>query len=319
MLGALLAPTALLPAAAMRAPMVRMPPLAMRAPVVAMRAPAMLRTPSVVRAPLVAMQSSSAPRPVALGALALYFGFFFLSPIPPGPNVLETPVSDFLDTVLSLSYNFFYVYPLAESLLSSVLPIATAPVNDPIYEAIFNVAIAHSLLFIGFAADGRKATDDASVGTNAFAPFLAAMPFATNLAYLAYLGTRSEPLQGPPKQPLNWLEELGEAPALPLSMLAVLALSLGWAVFARPEFGLPGTRPDLLATLLDSERLAYALLGDCAFFGLFQGWLLEDDLARRDPISPTEREALLRIGRYVPFVGLAYYLLRRPALATKAR
>ena len=71
----------------------------------------------------------------------------------------------------------------------------------------------------------------------------------------------------------------------------------------------------MLASLLSQERLAYALLGDCAFFALFQGWLLEDDLARREDVAaPDERARLLLVGRFVPFVGLAWYLLARPPL-----
>merc|ERR1719217_1051792 len=119
------------------------------------------------------MATAAPPRPIALGALAFYFGFFFLSDVPPGPNVLATPPDEFLQTVVSLSLNFFFVLPLTSP--------DTAPVNDPIYEAIFNAAIAFSLLFVGVAADGRRAADDASLGRNAFVPYLAAMPFATNL------------------------------------------------------------------------------------------------------------------------------------------
>ena len=254
------------------------------------------------RAPVLAM-TSSPPKPIAAGALAFYFSFFFLSDVPPGPNVLNTPPDEFLSTVVDLSLNFFFVLPLTSS---------DAPVNDPIYESIFNTAIAFSLLFVGFAADGRKEATDDSLLSNKFFPYLAAMPFATNLAYLAYLAQR-EPLDAPPKK-LNWLEQLGESPLLPASLVGMLALSLYWAVFARPEFGPPEDRLTLLSSLLSKERLAYALLGDCAFFALFQGWLLEDDLDRREEVGEEERARLLGVGRFVPYVGLAWYLWKRPPL-----
>ena len=133
------------------------------------------------RAPVLAMSksTSSPPKPIAAGALAFYFSFFFLSDVPPGPNVLNTPPDEFLSTVVDLSLNFFFVLPLTSP---------DAPVNDPMYESIFNTAIAFSLLFVGFAADGRKEAKDDSLLSNKFFPYLAAMPFATNLAYLAYLG-----------------------------------------------------------------------------------------------------------------------------------
>lgn len=259
---------------------------------------------SISRSLPVAM-SGTPPRPVAFGALAFYFGFFFLSDVPPGPNVLNTP-PEFLSTVLDLSLNFFFILPLTTP---------GAPVVDPMYEAIFNSAIAFSLLFVGFATDGRKKADDARLGENAFVPFLAAMPFATNLAYLAYLGARPAPADEPPSRPLNWLEEVGESPVLPVALVGMLALSLSWGVFGRADaFGPPSERLMLLQQLLSTERLAYALLGDCAFFGVFQGWMLEDDLARREHIDDAERARLLTVGRFVPYLGLAYYLLARPRL-----
>ena len=112
---------------------------------------------SISRSLPVAM-SGTPPRPVAFGALAFYFGFFFLSDVPPGPNVLNTP-PEFLSTVLDLSLNFFFILPLTDP--------SSAPVNDPMYEAIFNAAIAFSLLFVGFAADaGSVDAGDCDCGAN---------------------------------------------------------------------------------------------------------------------------------------------------------
>ena len=251
--------------------------------------------------PLVMSASTAPPRPVALAALATYFGYFFLSDVPPGPNVFATG-PEFISSVIDLSLNFFFVLPLTQPDL--------APVCDPMYEAIFNTAIAFSLLFLGFVTDGRR-----SNGSNGFAPYLAAMPFATNLAYLAYLGLRPVEDDGSDDSAeLTWLEQLGESPALPIALVGMLALSLGWGFLARPEFGPLAERGALLSSLLGTERLAYALTGDCLFFALFQGWLLADDLARREALPDDERARLLLIGRFVPYLGLAYYLLARPPL-----
>lgn len=251
--------------------------------------------------------AAAPPRAIPLAALGFYFTFFFLSSVPPGPNVLGTG-PEFYDAAIALSLNFFYVLPL--------LAPDSAPVVDPTYEAIFEVAIAFSLLFVGFVADGRRSPAEGGLARNKFLPFLAAMPFATNLAYLAYLGARddNDATGGPVASPLNWLERLGEARWLPLLVVAIALFSVGWGVFARPEYGPPAERLALVGSLLSTERLAYALLGDIVFFALFQGWLLEADLRRREAVPEAERRRLLSIGRFVPFFGLAYYLTQRPDL-----
>ena len=47
----------------------------------------------------------------------------------------------------------------------------------------------------------------------------------------------------------------------------------------------------VLASLLSSERLAYALLGDCFFFALFQGGLLEAHAAAPSASPPAAPRA----------------------------
>ena len=257
--------------------------------------------------PLMALQPSTPPRAVPLAALAFYFSYFFLSDFPPGPNVFATG-PEFFSTVIDLSLNFFFILPITQP--------ALAPSCDPMYEAIFNIAIAFSLLFVGFATDGRKSRSHTGLLQNAFLPFLAAMPFATNLAYLSYLGLRPETdessdsapraQQQPAKAASNPLEELGEARWLPVVIVGVVIFSLGWGLFARPEYGPLSERLTLLTSLLSSERLAYALTGDILFFALFQSWMLEADLERRMPAEEMERQTLLTIGRAVPFFGKPY-------------
>ena len=253
---------------------------------------------------------------IPAASLAFYVWFFFLSPYPPGPNALEMDSAAFLRTALDLSQNFFFILPI-------VYPDAST-VNDPCYEAIFNFAIAHSLLFAGFIADGRRSAEDGALGRNRFLPFLAAMPFATNIAYLAYLSIRDVKQIGDAAEndaiivAPNILERAAESRWLPVVLTAVAVLSLGWGAVARAaEYGPLSERLQVLASLLNSdERLAYALLGDVVFFSAFQGWLVEDDLARREPL--TDGGSTLRtIARSVPFFGLAYYLYARPKLLEK--
>jgi hypothetical protein len=142
------------------------------------------------------------------------------------------------------------------------------------------------------------------------------MPFATNLAYLLYLGVRPRAEEAPlVSPPLNALEQLGEAKWLPVALSLVFAGCLGWGVFARPEFGPPAERLTLLSSLLSEERLAYALLGDVVFFAVYQSALVGADLARREPMPSADAESSVRFAaRWVPFFGLAYYLLVRPPL-----
>jgi len=241
----------------------------------------------------------SPPRALAWGAWFFYFSFLFVSNVPPGPNVFSTG-PEFYDAVRDLSLNFFFIYPLID---------AAAPVCNPMYEAIFNVAIAHSLLFFGFAADGRH-----SGVPGGFTPFLAAMPFATNLAYLPYLALRNSN-DAPPPRPLTALERFGESRWLGPAVGLIVIFAFSWGIFAREaDFGGLSSRVSLLIEVLSTERLAYALSVDVVFFSIFQSWLVPDDLKRREPVTSEERTRLLAAARYVPLFGLCWYLWARPPL-----
>ena len=45
---------------------------------------------------------------------------------------------------------------------------------------------------------------------------------------------------------------------------------------------------------------------------MFQGWLVNDDLKRRG-VEEGELNGLRNIAKFVPFLGLGYYLTARPA------
>jgi hypothetical protein len=219
-----------------------------------------------------------------------YISFLLLSDFPPGASLLHLS-PDTLREALALSLNFWFVMPL-------VFP-AVAPELNPVLEGIFNIVIAWGLLFWGFLLDNRGQRWP-------MAPFLVGTALLTNVFYLPWLALR-QPNPQPPQQPLSRLELLAESKALPVSLALIFVLSILWAGFGRPEMA---SRWADFLTILHSDRLAYSFLMDMVFFALFQGWLVKDDMARRQWINP----AALWTSRLLPFFGLVLYFLWRPGL-----
>ena len=97
--------------------------------------------------------------------------------------------------------------------------------------------------------------------------------------------------------------------------------SVGWGLFGRfDEFGDLPTRWASLGALLSGDRLGASFVVDLVLFALFQGWLVDDDLARRGvgaAGSPTDRPTLRAMAKYVPFLGLCSYALLRPPLPSR--
>ena len=60
------------------------------------------------------------------------------------------------------------------------------------------------------------------------------------------------------------------------------------------------------------------MVTDLVLFGLFQGWLVDDDLARRG-VGVGEQPALRAVAKFVPFYGMCAYLLLRPELRLGGR
>ena len=111
---------------------------------------------------------------------------------------------------------------------------------------------------------------------------------------------------------LTKAEQFGESKLAPLAFLAVGLLSLGWAVLGRADgFGDLATRAASFADIVSTDRLTFSFVVDCLFFWAFQGWLIDDDLLRRDG---REGSPNLAVAKGVPFFGLAYYFLTRPKL-----
>lgn len=147
---------------------------------------------------------------------------------------------------------------------------------------------------------------------NGFLPYVLGMQLLTNAVYLPYLAFRPTPKQlPPPTPPLTKAEQFGESRVPVLVCAAVCAYSVYWAILGRPEFGDLGERWASFAELAGGDRLTFSFLIDLLYFGLFQGWLMDDDLARR---GVDAKDFPLAFCKSVPVVGLVYYLLARPPL-----
>ena len=234
-------------------------------------------------------------RAVPLACFLLYCQQLFLAEgqLLPGPSALQLDGATWKE-VLDLSLNFWEIGP-------ALFP--GFPVVHPGLEGIFNVVLAWSALFVGFAADGRKPRDP-------ILPTIAGMQFLTNAFYLPYLATRSSDDGVVTADQLGPLERAAESKAVPAVLAAVGTWSVAWACLARPEFGDLAARTDSLAALLGGDRLGSSFVVDLALYAVFQSWLVPDDLKRRGVEDGLAYRAL----SLVPFYGLAAYLFVRPPL-----
>jgi hypothetical protein len=223
----------------------------------------------------------------------VYVGYVLLSDLPPGPSLLHTSPAT-LQEAIALSLNFGLVMP-------ALFP-AAAPVLHPMLEALFNLTVGWGLLFWGFALDGRGQRLP-------ILPFLLGIAFLTNVFYLPWLALR-RPNREPLTLPLSRLERMAENRWWSLMLGAIALVSIIWAIAGRPDFGDWPTRWASLMEILQGDRLAYSFLIDLAVFWLFQGWLVPDDMARRQWSNP----AIGWLARLVPFVGLVVYMVCRPSV-----
>jgi hypothetical protein len=250
---------------------------------------------------------------IALGAWLFYCWFLFISNVAPGPNALQLDPATWQE-VKDLSLNFWLVLPIVSP--------SSAPFVHPGLEGIFNMVLAWSALFIGFVSDGDLKDTEEGEGRKSMVPTLLAMQFLTNAILLPYLFSRKVPVEeedflvrGADEGPLALAA--GEAKALPVVLAAVFTTSLVWVFLGRGEaFPDLSSRLSTLADLLSSDRLGFSFCVDLLYFFAFQGWLVDDDVRRRDwgAVSSVERESLVKAAKRVPFFGLAYYFFKRPAL-----
>lgn len=238
---------------------------------------------------------------VVWGAWLVYLQHVFLSDMPCGPEGgemcgISLPVTM---EAINLSVNFWFVTP-------AVFP-SLAPVVHPALEGLFNIVVAWGSLFVGFLSDGRRQRVP-------MLPFMVGTAFLTNVFYLPYLGLRSPNTQLAPAENDERAIGVAESKALPLGLLAVFAASVLWAAFGRGaggEFGDVATRFNALVDMTThTDRLAHSFLVDSLTFWAFQGWLVPDDMQRRNFKDPS---AFL-VAKTLPFFGLVYYLMVRPPL-----
>lgn len=240
-------------------------------------------------------------RAVPIAAWIFYCWFLFLSDVAPGVNALQLDPNTWQE-VKDLSINFWLILPIVAKDI--------APVFHPIMEGLFNLVLAWSALFFGFAIDGFQKS---SRGTSSIIKPLIGMQFLTNAIYLPYLFNRdSKGKEVINSEELTVVEKFGESKVLPILLGAVGAVAVIWGALARPEYGNLAERVSSFIELASSDRLTFAFVMDAIYYGLFQGWLIDDDLKRRQEAENTE--VIRRIGKTVPFVGLVIYLLARPPL-----
>lgn len=274
-------------------------------------------------------------------AWGFYCWFLFISTVAPGPNALQLDAGTWKE-VLDLSFNFWLILP-------AFFPQFDIDTVSPVLEGIFNLLLAWAGLFAGFMIDGKtpsngKIGQDDKKEKNGFLVPAIIMQFLTNAAYLPYLFTRKVPPYSISKNPLineesgvvilstvrpkpsfimeelNSLEKACESKVLPLLFGSVGILSIYWGFFGRVDQGYTdfATRLSSYSSMMSTDRLGFSFVIDLIYFTLFQGWLINDDLSRRGlSNSDVANSGLAKIGTYVPFFGLVYYLLQRPSFPEK--
>jgi hypothetical protein len=204
------------------------------------------------------------------------------------------------EEVRDLSLNFFLVSP--------ILGLPFAPVVHPGLEGIFNLLLSWAAMFAGFLSDDRKRKPNLLP----MLPIVVGMQFLTSAFLLPYLATRStedDVVAEIPRDEITTVIRVTENNILGLAMGFVGTGSIFWGLFARSDdFGDLATRYASLMDLLSIDRVGSSFLVDLAIFGLFQGWLVDDDAKRRGMDSTS---ILVKIAKYVPFFGLAAYLASR--------
>jgi hypothetical protein len=110
---------------------------------------------------------------------------------------------------------------------------------------------------------------------------------------------------------------IAESRILGIAMGSVGILSVYWGAAVRVDkFGPPiwesMDRMMSFMKLLSIDRVGTSFIVDLAIFALFQGWLIDDDWKWRGK-SMEEETFLRQTAKFVPFWGLAFYLVLRPA------
>ncbi|GMI46908.1 hypothetical protein TrCOL_g2576 [Triparma columacea] len=253
--------------------------------------------------------------PIISVAIYTYVVFFSTGIIPGAPaNELESRT---WEEVLNLSLNFFLVAP--------ILHLPFSPSVHPGLEGIFNLLLSWAAMFSGFAATEKAPDEPDKVG--AYGKTLIGMQFLTSAFYLPYLGLRDsggEGSGGGGSGDGGWERALGESKLATALLTGVGAASIYWGVGGgRLGEGYGEGLAERLVTLgelLSIDRVGCSFVVDLVIFGIFQGWMVDDDLRRRGVGGKEGRDATevekfgVNAAKFVPFFGLSAYLLLRPPL-----
>ncbi|GAB4821572.1 hypothetical protein N2152v2_008618 [Parachlorella kessleri] len=251
--------------------------------------------------------------PIAAGAMwafyAAYIGYVMLSTWAPGPPAWGTTPEQ-LQSLLHESFNFFYVNVGLSQL--GLNPVPSIP-EHPVDEALFNFVNAWSLMFWPvMLADPRGQRVKNRVG------YWVGTLFLTSVVLIPYMAARlapakstdasegrSEQQEKPSNAGSNGSNSSnssaagvpGYAPLFGGIGAVVGLLSLGWALAARPEYGGLAERWHFFEVMFSSNRVFWAFCLDTVLYTLWQAVLLG---AAGAPAKY----------RYVPFVGMAAWLLQ---------
>jgi hypothetical protein len=254
------------------------------------------------------MKTKLAREPARLIPIAAWVAYmyvvFFSEGIIPGANALQLEQRTW-EEVRDLSLNFFLVSPL--------LGLPFSPVVHPMLEGVFNLLLSWAAMFAGFLSDDRRDKPN-------FLPTLPTvigMQFLTSAFLLPYLATRTtEYSDNVTREDLSPIAQGSESPLLGVSMGLVGSGSIAWFFMGRSaEFGGLDERWTSFIDLMSIDRVGTSFIVDLVIFGLFQAWLVDDDLKRRG-VSNLQTP-LAFIAKYVPFFGMAAYLSLRPSLPAK--
>ncbi|KAG0613013.1 hypothetical protein M758_6G069700 [Ceratodon purpureus] len=241
---------------------------------------------------------------VALWVMAaVYTSYLFLLPYAPGDPVWAISQAT-ITGVLNLSFNFFYVLPLANILGFHLLE---AAVVHPADEALFNFVLGWALLFAPLIFTDRK-RDRFPWSLDVF--WLASM-FLTNTFLIPYMAIRLNKSPDSPRnsllQPASGLQRAftNGARVVAVTGAAVGLLSIVWFVIGRPTegFGDLAERWSYWIDTVSKDRPTYAFIWDLCCYTVFQPWLIGDNL---DNIRPESKELVAKL-RFLPYVGLVAY------------
>lgn len=257
---------------------------------------------------LESMKGLIAQEPVRIVAIAAWIAYmyivFFSDGILPGANAFSLEERTWKE-VLDLSLNFFLVSPL--------LGLPFSPSVHPMLEGVFNLLLSWAAMFAGFLSDDRRDKPNLIP----MLPIVVGMQFLTSAFLLPYLATRTpERRTNVTQQDLSVVAQVCESRLLGPAMATVGTASIVWFFVGRlAEYGGLAARWTSFLELLSIDRVGSSFIVDLAIFGLFQSWLIDNDLQRRGVVDTNT--PLARAAKYVPFFGMAAYLTLRPSLADK--